>query len=194
MKPRHTFAVLLCLLTMAASADPARVPSPSQRAAAAAYSAADRAFERGDLALARDLTRELTAQFPDDPAPWLRLAIVEQRLGRFEESLRAYDEALDVEAAYSIDGGRTLAKVRFQRATLLLAEAERDLAASGDLPLGESLDAARTALRRDLYAFDPLLESPTRETKPRADRQPAHGYVVETPPAAKPAPAREEDR
>ena len=147
---------------------------PGVRAAAAAYAAADRAFNAGDLVAARDQTRALTEHYPDDPQTWLRLAQIEERLGRFTEALAAYDGALDVEAAYSIDGGVTLARIRYQRAALLLAEARRELARSDGTKLGAPYDGARADLERALGQSG-AIPQPTRAAEP-----PAHGYVVET--------------
>jgi tetratricopeptide (TPR) repeat protein len=184
----------LCWFACTASAaEPARPTSSALRATAAAYSEADRAFQGGDLARARDLSRELTQRFPDDPQIWLRLAVIEEKLGAFDRALTAYDTALDVEAAYSIDGGRTLARIHLQRAMLLVAEAERDLAASGDAPLGESFDARRLELRRALAQNDSRARAAPAATR-RRDDQRAHGYVVETPQGAATATPREDDR
>jgi tetratricopeptide (TPR) repeat protein len=155
---------------------------PNARAVSAAYAAADRAFAAGDLIMARDLTRELTENFPDDPASWLRLAQIEERLGRFNESLAAYDSALDVEAAFSVDGGVQLARVRYQRAALLLAEAERELARSMSKKLGAPDDARRADVARVLAQAGVVRRATDapRAALARAPEPPARGYVVET--------------
>ena len=197
MIARHRIALPLTLFLLAgaaSAAEPARPASAVLRATAAAYAEADRAFQKGDLARARDLSRELTQRFSDDPQLWLRLAVIEEKLGAFEEALAAYDVALDVEAAYSIDGGRTLARIHLQRAQLLVAEAGRDLSASGDAPLGESFDARRIELRRALAQNQPRARDASPAKPSRRDERPAHGYVVETPQGAATATPREDDR
>jgi len=174
---------LACLTADAVCAEaPVAGAYPGARAIAAAYAAADRAFAGGDLVLARDQTRALTEHFPDDPQPWLRLAQIEERLGHFAESLAAYDTALDVEAAYSVDGGITLARIRYQRAALLLGEAERELARTSGTKLGAPYDAARDDLARALGQANVVRQSasPPRATVHRVAEPPAHGYVVET--------------
>jgi len=172
------FAALV-LFAGAALAEP---PGPGARAISAAYAAADRAFTAGDLVTARDLTRELTERFPDDPQTWLRLAQIEERLGRFTEALAAYDGAIDVEAAFSVDGGVTLARIRYQRAALLLAEAARELDRGAGTKLGAPYDAARAELARVLGQADVVRRSAKtpRSTVTRAADTAAHGYVVET--------------
>jgi len=174
---RLTAVLALCTVGVGVAAEPPRTMTPAMRATASAYAAADRAFAAGDLPLARDLTRALTERFPDDPAIWLRVAVIEQKLGAFEEALTAFDAALDVEAAYSIDGGRTLAQIHLQRASLLLAEAQRDVSASGEAPLGPTYDTTRADLRRSLAQVAPLGRD---GGKSHAASQPARGYVVES--------------
>jgi tetratricopeptide (TPR) repeat protein len=182
------FGALLALSALAAAAP----EGPALRAAASTYAAADRALAQQDFALARDLTRELITSFPTDPELWRRLATAEQRLGRFAEALSAYDQAIDAEAAFSADGGRQLAQLRFQRATLLLAEAERELKGN-ELALGAPFDSARAELRRVLRLIHPWMrEEPPVE--PRRDSRPVRGYVVETPAGAKPNAAKESNR
>ena len=177
MNRRLTAVLALCTVGVGVAAEPAHPLSPALRATASAYAAADRAFTAGDLPLARDLTRALTERFPDDPAIWLRVAVIEQKLGAFDEALTAFDAALDVEAAYSIDGGRTLAQIHLQRASLLVAEAQRDVAASGAAPLGSSYDTKRADLQRALAQV--ATASAAGEAKTRGV-SPARGYVVET--------------
>lgn len=174
MKPR-TLLVAMALTLALTSIAPAAAPS----APAAAWRAAEEAWQVGDLILARGLTAELVARFPDDPSLWLRLGEIEQRRGDFAAALLAYDSAL----ASARDGdGALLATTRLKRAELLLQEADRELVASGNAPLLADVVDNREALRRSL---DPARSAGLLETRTKAARREggrARGYVLDTRP------------
>jgi predicted Zn-dependent protease len=165
---------MLALPLIAWSAPPVAKAGPT--APAAAWRIADEAWRTGDVALARGLTAELVAKFPDDPALWLRLGEIEQRRGDFAASLLAFDSAL----AFARDGdGPMLATTRLRRAELLLQEADRELAASGDAPLLADVEDRRDALRSalDFARNTGLLEA--RKKSVRREGARARGYVVD---------------
>lgn len=177
MKLRMLSVAMAVALTLSQVA-----PAASPSAPAAAWRAADEAWHSGDVLLARGLTAELVARFPDDPSLWLRLGEIEQRRGDFAAALLAYDSALA--SARGVDGA-LLATTRLRRAELLLQEADRELAASGNAPLLADAADSREALRRSLdYARSAgLLEVRTKPARRDAGR--ARGYVLDTKPGTK---------
>jgi hypothetical protein len=173
MKLRALFVSIALMLSAIA-------PAASPSAPAAAWRAAEEAWRGGDILLARGLTAELVARFPDDPALWLRLGEIEQRRGDFAAALLAYDSAL----ASARDGeSALLSTTRLKRAELLLQEADRELAASGNAPLLAGVADNREALRRSLdHARSAgLLEA--RSAPARRDGARARGYVLDAKPA-----------
>lgn len=170
---------LRALLVTIALILPQIASAASPSAPAAAWRAADDAWMSGDILLARGLTSELVARFPDDPALWLRLGEIEHRRGDFAAALLAYDSAL---ASAGDDDGALLATTRLRRAELLLREADRELAASGNTPLLANVADNREALRRSLdHARSAgLLE--TRAKPARREGVRARGYVLDTKP------------
>jgi tetratricopeptide (TPR) repeat protein len=167
---------MLALPVIAVAAPPVSKPV---LVPAAAWRAADEAWDGGDFLLARSLTAELVQKFPDEPSLWLRLGEIEQRRGDFAAALLAYDSALGL----ARDGGPLVATTRFKRAELLLQEADRELAASGTDPLLGGVVDRREPLRRslDFARGAGLLEE---RAKPARSDVRARGYVVE-PGAAK---------
>jgi predicted Zn-dependent protease len=172
-----TLRVFLIALALAAplgasAAPPATAPS----APAAVWRAADEAWRSGDVLLARGLTSELVAKFPDDPALWLRLGEIEHRRGDFPAALLAYDSAL---ASARDAEGPLVATARVRRAELLLQEADRELAASGDKPLLADVKDSREPLRRslDFARSAGLLEPRTKAARAASVR--ARGYVID---------------
>jgi tetratricopeptide (TPR) repeat protein len=166
-----TVLLLTILYTGAACAAPS--------APAAALREADAAWRNGDFVLARELTAALVARFPTDAPLWLRLGEIEQQRGDFAAALLAYDSAL----ADGQDGQdeSLVATVRLRRAALLIAEADRDLDASGDAPLLGGVEDRRADLRRSLDYARTAGALDVRSKPARRDTARARGYVIESP-------------
>ncbi len=177
MKLRMLLVAMAIVHALAALPQVALAASPS--APAAAWRAAEEAWQAGDVILARGLTAELVTRFPDDPTLWLRLGEIEQRRGDFAAALLAYDSAL---ASVRDGDGALLATTRLKRAELLLQEADRDLAASGNAPLLADVADNREALRRSLDSARGAGLLAARTKPARRDGGRARGYVLDTKP------------
>ncbi len=177
-------AVCLALSLFAVAPIPATAATPPS-APAALWRAADAAWRNGDIEQARGLTAELVARFPNDAALWLRLGEIEHRRGDFAAALLAYDSALAEEQQGQDES--LLATTRLRRAALLVAEADRDLAASGETPLLAGVVDTRMELRRSLAYARGAANLELRPRAARRDAARAQGYVVEAPRKKSPA-------
>ena len=164
--------LLACLVLMVALSPGAVAAGPA--APASAWRAADQAWRSSDIELARGLTAELVARFPDDPMLWLRLGDIEQKRGDFAAALLAYDSVLATGHDPTL-----LATARVRRASLLITEASRDLDASGDAPLIEDAADNRAALRRALGFARESRAARTHDTSSKTAGTRARGYVLD---------------
>lgn len=169
---------------------------PVASAGVAGYVQAEQAFQAGDLSRARELYAQLTEQSADQPLAWFRLGLIQQRQQAARAALHAYDQALS-QAQTQADAPDTkelLAKIRFNRALLLLEVAAEDLQKIAPQALSRELEVTRAAVQQHLGAA--LLSAGSRVSLDAPNRVKsvsksvrAKSYIYTAPPPASAPPA-----
>jgi tetratricopeptide (TPR) repeat protein len=136
-------AVLALIALQAQAAAPQQGITPN----ATQYMLAEQSFRAGDLTRAEQIYSKILEAHGDEPLAWFRIGLIQQRRQSFRAALNAYDSALAWAPGESSEEiTRVLAKVRFNRALLLLESAAKDLKAIAPGVLEQDLDATREAL------------------------------------------------
>jgi len=179
-------------LSAGTAAAPA-MPRAEPTGVAREFALAERAFQSGDFEQAELLFRKIIDAHGDEPNAWLRIGLIQQRRHAFKAALSAYDSALSCASA-ATDTSQVFAKVRFNRALLLLDSAAQDLRAIRPGVLAESLDLTRETLAAHVEAA--LLSAgsagPAEPPPSAAAGSSALGYVYEVKrPVAPVAPTGE---
>jgi tetratricopeptide (TPR) repeat protein len=147
------------------------------------YLLAEQSFRAGDFTQAEQLYSKILEVHGDEPMAWFRIGLIQQRRRSFKAALNAYDSALACAPTVSSDEmARLLAKVRFNRALLLLDSAARDLKGIAPGALEQDLDATREALAAHVDAALLAADSSVTVDPPKAlhgGTAPAKGYVYE---------------
>ncbi len=148
----------------AVSSEPAAptsaAPLPATRSLATLYAQAEQAFRAGDTAEAEKLYARILETRGDEPLAWFRIGLIQQRRQVFKSALNAYDTALACAAGDSTEGvAEVLAKVRFNRAILLLESAAKDLQGIPAGTLAPNLDTVRERLAIQVDAALHLADS-----------------------------------
>jgi len=172
--------VLACAAAQTQAAGAEGGPPPLARQ----YVLAEQSFRAGDFTQAEQLYSKILEVHGDEPLAWFRIGLIQQRRRSFRAALNAYDSALACASAESSDEmTRVLAKVRFNRALLLLDSAARDLKGIAPGVLEQDLDVTREALARHVDAALAAADSAITVDAPRAVHRgtapPAKGYVYE---------------
>jgi predicted Zn-dependent protease len=141
----------------APTADPARSATTS---IAGQYAQAEQAFRAGDFAEAEKLYAQILDTHGDEPVAWFRIGLIQQRRQVFKAALNAYDNALACAAGDTTEVvAQVLAKVRFNRAILLLESAAKDLQGIPSGTLEQTLDDVRAGLTTQVDAALRLADS-----------------------------------
>ena len=140
-------AVSAALLALVALQAQAAAPQQGITPIATQYVLAEQSFRAGDLTRAEQIYSKILEAHGDEPLAWFRIGLIQQRRQSFRAALNAYDSALAWAPGESSEEiTRVLAKVRFNRALLLLESAAKDLKAIAPGVLEQDLDATREAL------------------------------------------------
>jgi tetratricopeptide (TPR) repeat protein len=145
------------------------------------YALAEQAFRAGDFTQAEKVYSKIIESHGDEPMAWFRIGLMEQRRQSFRAALNAYDSALASGTGETSDEvAQVLAKVRFNRAVLLLESAARDLKGIAPGALDQNLDATREALTAHVDAALRVADSEVSVDVPvsaAADKPSAKGYA-----------------
>jgi tetratricopeptide (TPR) repeat protein len=164
----------------AAHADTA-APQPPLTAIARHYALAEQAFRAGDFTQAEKVYSKILEFHGDEPFAWFRIGLMQQRRQSFRAALNAYDSALACATGEPSDEIRqVLAKVRFNRAVLLLESAAKDLKAIAPGALEQNLDLTREALTTHVDAALRVADSEVSVDPPvsaAAGKPSATGYA-----------------
>jgi tetratricopeptide (TPR) repeat protein len=182
--PRLALTLLAALPTGLALSDGAAaapaIPRAEPSGVARELALAESAFQAGDFAQAELQFRKIIEVHGDEPNAWLRIGLIQQRRHAFKAALSAYDSALSCAAA-DTDSSQVFAKVRFNRALLLLESAAQDLRGIRPGVLAESLDLTRETLAAHVEAALRSAGSagPAEPPTSAAAASSALGYVYE---------------
>lgn len=148
------------------------------------YAAAEQAFQAKDDSLAERLYSKLVEAGGDDPRVWFRIGLIEQRRGSFRAALDAYDKAMESAPSVSTpELAQVIAKVRFNRAVLLLDSAAADLNRISPGTLDAGFDQSRQAMATQLNSALRIAGAPASGEQPRpattSRGAAALGYVFE---------------
>jgi predicted Zn-dependent protease len=164
----------------------AQAASPQQGITpiAVQYAQAEQSFRAGDLARAEQLYSKLLESHGDEPLAWFRIGLIQQRRHSFRAALNAYDSALAwAPGESSEETTRVLAKVRFNRALLLLESAAKDLKGIAPGVLDRDLDATREAITARVDAALLAADATVTVDAPKSARatppSSAKGFVYE---------------
>jgi tetratricopeptide (TPR) repeat protein len=169
------------VLLLWATAPAAAVPVTESTSTARQYVQAEQAFRAGDYSQAEQLYSKIIEAHGDEPTAWFRIGLMRQRRQSFRAALNAYDSALSCAPAESSEEiTQVLAKVRFNRALLLLESAARDLKSIAPGALDQNLDVARETLTAHVDAALRAADSEVTVEPPKsAAGNSASGYVYE---------------
>lgn len=170
-----------------AAASTAASPTAASPAAAALpisrqYLLAEQAYVAGDYAQSEKLYSKIIEAHGDEPTAWFRIGLIQQRRESFKAALTAYDNALACGVdPQSEQQQQVLAKVRYNRALLLLQGAARDLNNISPGILDPQLDQVRESLSKEVngvlqIADAAVIQSPRSSI---ARKSSAKGYVYE---------------
>jgi tetratricopeptide (TPR) repeat protein len=164
-------------------------PQPALTSIARQYVLAEQAFRAGDFTQAEQLYSKILESHGDEPIAWFRIGLIQQRRQSFRAALNAYDSALACATGETSDEiTQVFAKVRFNRAVLLLESAARDLKGITPGALEQTLDLTREALTAHVDAalrvadsqvsIDPPISAPANKSSAKGYGS-AKGYVYE---------------
>jgi tetratricopeptide (TPR) repeat protein len=116
------------------------------------YAEAEQAFKGGDLSLALQRYMKIIETHGDQPLAWFRIATIHQQRQSLAAALHAYDAALSSAKAVGPPGTlpAALARIRYNRALLLIDSAARDLHDIPATALTHDLELSREAVSEHL--------------------------------------------
>lgn len=192
----RSFQILICLvLTMLGLAAHGQSTARGVSAAQAEYTLAERAFQTGDLAHASELYARILEQHGDQALAWFRVGLIHHRQQAFRPALHAYDKALDCADAQvaGTPDEEAIAKIRFNRALLLMDAAANDLQSIPPEVLSKDMETTREVVHHHvssalLSAGSSVQLDPIKKSKSGAKAR-SYVYTAQSKPVADATPA-----